>query len=73
MTPRKRILKIVANDLTLFPEKTSATGIFYTLIMVPHNTMWNQATIDITNFDIIQSNVVTYANTMYKNDKALTY
>ena len=73
MTRSKRILKIITNNLTLFPGKISVTGIFYTLIMVLHNTLWNQATTDIANFDIIQSIIVTYANTMYENQKALTY
>ena len=63
----------MTSNLTLFPGKTNATGIFYTVIMVPHDTLWNRATIDITNFDIIWSNVIWYANTMYENCKALRY
>ena len=63
----------MTSNMTLFPGKIKATGIFYTVIMVPHDTLWNRATIDITNFDIICSNVVRYANTMYENYKALRY
>ena len=61
----------MTGNLTLFPGKMKATGIFYTVIMVPQDTLWNQAPIDITNFDIMWSNVVRYANTMYENYKAL--
>ena len=43
----------MTSNMTLFPGKIKATGIFYTVIMVPHDTLWNRATIDITNFDII--------------------
>ena len=73
MNPSKRILKIMTSNLTLFPGKTKATGIFYTVIMVPHDIMQNRSTIDITNFDIIWSNVMRYANTMYENYKAPRY
>ena len=67
----QRILKIMTSNLILFPEKTRVTGMFYTLITVPHATLWNQATLDITSFDIMHSNVVRYANAMYENHKAL--
>ena len=48
----------MTSNMTLFPGNIKATGIFYTVIMVPHDTLWNRATIDITNFDIIWSNVI---------------
>ena len=63
----------MTSNLTLFPGKTKATGIFYTVIMVPHDIMQNRATIDIPNFDIIWSNVMRYANKMYENYKAPRY
>ena len=60
-------------NVTLLPGKTKATGIFYIVIMVPHDTLCNQATIDIENFDIIWSNIVRYANAIYENYKALRH
>ena len=61
----------MTSNMTLFPGKIKATGIFYTVIMVPHDTLWNRATIDTTNFDIIWR--VRYGNTTYENYKALRY
>ena len=63
----------MTNNLTLFPEKIKDTGIFYTVIVVPRDTFWNRAATDIANFDIIQNNVVRYANAMHENHKAFTY